>query len=81
MENSTTNPSTKQLALIVKCGPAFSLDELERSHAALDTVDVPRILEGHVLSLDNRIHWLLGILSSERKYNAILQDVYVERSR
>ena len=81
MDNSTLKTSNKQLALVVKVGPAFSNDEIDRSHAALDQAGVPRDLKDHILPLNNRIAWLLGKMEAQRKYIALLEEVYVERSR
>jgi hypothetical protein len=61
------NPDGKLLVLVCKSGPAFeggrwsrqaAEDEL-RAGFSLDRLDVPREVGGRVLSLAERVNWLL----------------------
>lgn len=55
------NQDGKFVVLVCKSGPAFEKaaeDEL-RAGMALDRLDVPRVVGGRVLSLAERVNWLL----------------------
>lgn len=64
--------------MVVKTGPAFSLDEVEHSHFLLDRSFVPRELDNHVLALSERIAWLMGVSAADQKYIAVLTNTLVE---
>jgi hypothetical protein len=66
MERSVIVNTNKQLALIVKCGPAFSGNEVDQAHAALDLAGIPTEHSGHRLTLTERISWMHGELNQAR---------------
>jgi len=66
------NSTTKQLVMVSKTGPAFSLSEITAAHAALDAAGAPRLMTNTdiQLTLAQRIHWLHGQLVSARQVKA-----------
>lgn len=82
MEN---NPrGSKQLVIIGKVGPAFSLHELTAAHESLDRAGAPRERirggEREILSLGERIAWLHGQLVSARLAQPFVRT-YIRRNR
>jgi hypothetical protein len=69
MNNSTTD---KQLAMIARVSPAFSINDMVSAHAALDTAGVPRKKDETLLTLTERIRYLHGQVVSARKVKSIL---------
>ena len=56
----------KQLAIVGRVGPAFSVNEVQASHRVLDEFKVPRMLDERPLTLQARICWLNGQLTAAR---------------
>ena len=69
MNNSITN---KQLAMIARVGPVFSINDVVSAHAALDTAGVPRKKDETLLTLTERIKYLHGQLISARKIKSVV---------
>jgi len=48
----------RQLVMIQRIGPAWSVSEVDEAHSALDRAGSPRSLRGKTLNLPERIAWL-----------------------
>lgn len=59
MNFTTTQNPQKQVGIVGRVGPAFSVDELANAHRLLDLYRVPRLInDDHPISLAGRIAWL-----------------------
>ena len=58
------SPEAKQVVLIARSGPAFSVSEIQSAHLELDLAGAPRTRNGNQLRLDVRIAWLRGKMSA-----------------
>jgi hypothetical protein len=61
-----THFNTKQLVMVGRIGPAFSLSEIPAAHEALDRAGAPRALQGRTLTLPERIAYIATQLERAR---------------
>lgn len=58
--------ATKQIGIVGKVGPAFSVNEVQMAHRMLDEFKVPRMCGNRAMGLPARISWLNGQLTAAR---------------
>lgn len=79
-EWNMSNFTAKQLHLVDRLRPTFSLNEIPAAHAILDWCGAPRRLKGQQLTLPDRILYLNNLLAEARAKSSKKQIFILSKS-